>query len=219
MGNGSLVVTGLSSVPVTRISMIWLLAPPRMSFNSGTPSRWRPSRARKVSSTVRVGTHFAAAVQADGVAREIDRVEIDVRAFDREVDVAFAEGGAVGLADAEDFQQRDHHRQLVDVGVVQLDAATAAQRTHVLARTPEIDRRPQLAADVARWRPNISRAQRRMSHWERLACTSQLGGVVGEVRTMRPWPKIVPSNTSAVISRRSGLAVESWELDVLNPEP
>ena len=95
---------------------------------------------------------------------------MDVFALDAEVNVALAEGIGVGHFDAEDLEHGDHHRQLVDVGVAELQAALAAQGGAVVAEAVQSRRSPQdPSAEVA-------------------VVAAQLAGAGGQVGVDEPAP-------------------------------
>ena len=119
---------------------------------------------------VALEVHFALAQQADGVALEIQLVEIDVFALDVEVDVALAEGVGVGGFDAENLEHGDHHRQLVDVGVAEVQVAVAAQGSAVVAEAVQF-RAPKIRPRRLRLLPASSRAHAARSASTRVART------------------------------------------------
>ena len=92
--------------------------------------------------------HFAAALQADRVAVEIDPVQVDVLALDAKVDFAAGERRRIGLANAEQFQQGQHHGDLVDVRLEQTDRARAAPGRPAITIAAERQQRVGTAADV-----------------------------------------------------------------------
>src|SRR5207237_4342712 len=73
----------------------------------------------KLKVNLALAVHPALPFQADRVAAEVDAVESQVVAFDAEVDVAVGERGAVGSLNAEELEQRDHGRQLIEVRLTQ----------------------------------------------------------------------------------------------------
>ncbi len=96
---------------------------------------------------LRLEIHLALAAKADRVAVEVDAVEVDVLALDAVVDRCVAEGVLVGRADAEDFQQRDHHRQFVHVAVGKADGALAGKRVAGASAAGQIGRGEDFAAE------------------------------------------------------------------------